>query len=343
MSTRGHDHEDGLAHEDVQGGGQAGHSHGPTANSDRRLLSIALGLILGFMAVEVVVGFLASSLALIADAGHVLTDATAIALALVAMRLAARPARGSYTFGLRRAEILSAQANGLTLLLLAALFIVESIRRLFDPPAVEGGLMLVIALVGIVVNVAATWVLSKANRESLNTKGAFQHILTDLYAFIGTAIAAGVILLSGWDRADPIASLIVAALMIKAGIGLVRESGRIFLEAAPRGIDPQAVDQAIHATDGVVDVHDLHVWEINSGFPALSAHVLVQPTYDCHRTRETLETVLADRFGITHTTLQVDHCSSDLIAEARIPLGPGSTQPHPGHAHRDHDHPVGPQ
>src|SRR4051794_7235858 len=206
-----HHHGDAAEHAHGQGG-HAGHSHGPTANSDRRLLSIALTLIVGFMAVEVVVGFLASSLALIADAGHMLTDAAAIALALVAMRLATRPARGSYTFGLRRAEILSAQANGLTLLLLAVFFVVESIRRLIDPAAVEGGLMLIIALVGIVVNVAATWVLSKANRQSLNTEGAFQHILTDLYAFIGTAIAAGVILLTGWDRADPIASLLVAAL-----------------------------------------------------------------------------------------------------------------------------------
>lgn len=296
-----------------------GHDHGPTADSDRRLLAIALGLIVGFMVVEVVVGLIASSLALIADAGHMLTDAAAIGLALVAMRLAARPARGSYTFGLRRAEILSAQANGLTLLLLALFFVIESIRRLISPPPVAGGLMLAIALVGVVVNVVATWVLSKANRQSLNTEGAFQHILTDLYAFVGTAIAGLVVLLTGWDRADPIASLVVAALMTKAGIGLVRESGRIFLEAAPRGIDPVAIDRAIHASDGVADLHDLHVWEVNSGFPALSAHVLVAPTYNCHRVREALETLLAERFDIHHTTLQVDH-RRDLIAEAAIPV-----------------------
>jgi cobalt-zinc-cadmium efflux system protein len=307
----------------------AGHSHGPSADADRRLLGIALALIVGFMAAEVVVGLLASSLALLADAGHMLTDAAAIGLALVAMRLAARPAGGSYTFGLRRAEILSAQANGLTLLLLAAFFVVESIGRLIHPPAVEGGLVLVVALIGIVVNLAATWVLSKANRRSLNTEGAFQHVLNDLYAFIGTAVAAGVILLTGWDRADPIASLLVAALMVKAGIGLVRESGRIFLEAAPRGVRPVEIDRAIHATDGVADVHDLHVWEVNSGFPALSAHVLVQPGYDCHRIREILETELAEHFGITHTTLQVDH-RSDFIADAHIPLGPGAGARTPG-------------
>ncbi len=312
----GHRHEHAEAH---GAGGQAGHSHGPTADSDRRLLGVALGLILGFMVVEVIVGLIASSLALIADAGHMLTDAAAIGLALIAMRLAARPARGSYTFGLRRAEILSAQANGLTLLLLAIYFTVESIRRLISPAVVHGGLMLAIAVVGVVVNLAATWVLSKANRQSLNTEGAFQHILTDLYAFIGTAVAAGVILLTGWDRADPIASLLVAALMVKAGVGLVRESGRIFLEAAPRGMDPVAIDRAIHASEGVIDVHDLHVWEVNSGFPALSAHVLVAADHDCHRVREALEALLAERFDVTHTTLQVDH-RSDLIAAPGIPV-----------------------
>ena len=157
----------------------------------------------------------------------------------------------------------------------------------------------------------------KANRQSLNTEGAFQHILTDLYAFIGTAIAAGIILLTGWDRADPIASLLVAGLMVKAGIGLVRESGRIFLEAAPRGIDPAAIDAAVHATDGVADVHDLHVWEVNSGFPALSAHVLVAPAADCHAIRAQLEELLRERFDLAHTTLQVEHAAPVTVELAR--------------------------
>ncbi|SDY85675.1 cobalt-zinc-cadmium efflux system protein [Modestobacter sp. DSM 44400] len=290
------------------------------------------------MAAEVVIGLIASSLALIADAGHMLSDAAAIALALIAMRLAARPAAGSFTYGLRRAEIFSAQANGLTLLLLAVFFAVESIRRLLDPPAVEGGLVLAIALVGVVVNLAATWVLSKANRQSLNVEGSFQHILTDLYAFIGTAIAGLVILLSGWDRADPIASLVVAVLMAKAGLGLVRESGRVFLEAAPRGIDPTAVEQQLRAAGPVVDVHELHIWEVSSGFPAMSAHVLVAPQhvlvapqYDCHRVREELERGLADRFGINHTTLQVDHRDS-LIADPSLPLRGDAPQAHAGHS-----------
>jgi cobalt-zinc-cadmium efflux system protein len=319
-------------------GGHDGHSHGPGGGSDARLLAVALALIAGFMVVEVVLGLLASSLALIADAGHMLSDAAAIALALVAMRLAARPARGSFTFGLRRAEILSAQANGVTLLLLAVYFLVEAVRRLVSPPAVQGGLVLVVALVGVVVNLLATWVLSRADRRSLNVEGSFQHILTDLYAFVGTAIAGLVVLLTGWNRADPVASILVALLMARAGFGLVRESGRIFLEAAPRGTDPTAIERGLREADGVVDVHDLHVWEVSSGFPALSAHVLVDRSHDCHGVREALEALLAERFGISHTTLQVDH-RGDVIAAPTIPVRePGGSGPaagpsarHPGH------------
>ena len=283
-----------------------GHGHGVGRTADRRWLAAALALIVTFMAVEFVVGLIAGSLALISDAAHMLTDAAAIALALVAIRLAARPAQGGYTYGLRRAEILSAQANGITLLLLAAWFCYEGVRRLLDPPAVEGGLVLVTALVGIVVNVAATWCVSRADRSSLNVEGAFQHILNDLYAFIATAIAGLVVLTTGFARADAIAALVVAGLMIKAGWALLRESGRIFLEAAPRGVDPDRIGADLAAVEGVDEVHDLHIWEITSGEPALSAHVLVRPDVDCHAARLAIEQVLrADR--ITHTTLQVDH------------------------------------
>jgi cobalt-zinc-cadmium efflux system protein len=263
--------------------------------------------------VEVVVAVLAHSLALLSDAAHMLTDAGAIALSLVAARLAARPAKGAMTYGLKRMEILSAQANGLTLLILAAFITYEAIQRLFSPPEVRGGLILVVALVGIAVNLAATWTLAKANRQSLNVEGSFQHILTDLYAFIGTAIAAGVILLTGFDRADPIVSLFIAALMVRSGAGLVRASARIFLEAAPQGVDPDAIGQALVHQPGVVEVHDLHVWEVTSGFPALSAHVLVDRDADCHATRRALDTLLLDRFQIEHTTLQVDHQGGELL------------------------------
>ncbi|HEY0813637.1 MAG TPA: cation diffusion facilitator family transporter [Pseudonocardia sp.] len=283
-----------------------GHGHGGGAVADRRWLGAALALIVAFMAGELVVGLLAGSLALISDSAHMLTDAAAIALALVTIRLAARPASGGYTYGLKRAEILSAQANGITLLLLAVWFCIEGVRRLLAPAPVEGGLVLATALAGIVINVAAAWCVSRASRTSLNVEGAFQHILNDLYAFIATAVAGVVVLTTGFARADAIAALVVAALMIKAGWGLIRESGRVFLEASPRGIDPDTVGAALAAVEGIAEVHDLHIWEITSGEPALSAHVLVRADVDCHAARLAIEHVLrGDR--IDHTTLQVDH------------------------------------
>jgi cobalt-zinc-cadmium efflux system protein len=289
------------------------HSHGVSADADTGKLAIALGLIAGFMLVEVVVGVLASSLALLSDAAHMLTDAGAIALSLVALRLARRPAAGAMTFGLKRAEILSAQANGLTLLILGAIILAEAVRRLVSPPDVEGGLVLAVALAGIVVNVAATLVLARANRQSLNVEGAFQHVLTDLYAFIGTAIAGAIILTTGFERADPLASILVAALMLRSAYGLLRASGRVFLEAAPEDVDPEAVGRAMLAAPGIVEVHDLHVWEVTSGFAALSAHVTVREDRDCHDARRSLEALLHDRFGLHHTTLQVDHERSTLL------------------------------
>lgn len=287
--------------------GEHDHAHGVSATADRRLLSIALGLIVAYLVGEVVVGLLASSLALLSDAAHMLTDAASIALALVAMRLAARPPRGTFTYGLRRVEILSAQANGLTLLLLAAWLCYEAVRRLIAPPSVDGALVLVTALVGVAVNLAATWLIGRANRDSLNIRGAYQHILTDLFAFVATAAAGLVLLLTGFDRADGIATLVVVALMAKAGIGLIRDSSRIFLEAAPAGTDTAALGARLAACAGVDEVHDLHLWTITSGEPALSAHVLVRPGYDCHRVRRELERLLRDEYRVDHTTLQVDH------------------------------------
>jgi cobalt-zinc-cadmium efflux system protein len=287
-----------------------GHSHG---EADSRRLAIALALIAGFMCVEVVVGILADSLALLSDAAHMLTDAGALALALVAIRLARRPAAGSLTYGLGRSEIVAAAINGSTLLVLGLLFVYESVRRLIDPHPVEGAAVLIVAVVGVAVNLAATWILAGANRESLNVEGAFQHILTDLAAFVATAIAGAVILLTGFERADGIAALFVAALMLRAAYFLLRESGRVFLEAAPRGIDPDAVGRRLAEQPGVTEVHDLHIWEVTSGFPALSAHVLVGVGEDCHAARRTLERILHDEFGIEHTTLQVDHDGGDLL------------------------------
>jgi cobalt-zinc-cadmium efflux system protein len=291
----------------------AAHSHAAGAEADRGRLALALGLIVSLIAVELAAGIVAHSLALLSDAAHMLTDAAAIGFSLLAIRLAARPAKGAMTYGFKRVEILSAQANGVTLLVLAAFIAYEGVRRLFEPPVVRGWLILIVALVGVLVNLAATWTLSRANRESLNVEGSFQHLLTDLYGFIGTAIAAAVILLTGFQRADPIVSLLIAGLMTRSGLSLVRASGRIFLEAAPEDLDPQAIGRALVRQPHVAEVHDLHVWEITSGFPALSAHVLVDADSDCHAARRDMEAMLHERFGLDHTTLQVDHTGAQLL------------------------------
>ncbi|MGH3022724.1 MAG: cation diffusion facilitator family transporter [Gaiellaceae bacterium] len=289
------------------------HHHGDVRASgaaDRRLLGLALALLLGFMAAEVVFGILASSLALLADAAHLLTDAAALALALVAASLAARPAAGRWTFGFGRVEILAAQANGLTLLLLGIWIVVEASRRLANPPEVDAAVVGVVALAGVAVNLVVVALLARAERQSLNVRGAYLHIVTDLAAFAGTGVAALLILLTGWDRFDAIASLLVAGLMLWAAWSLLRESGRIFLEGAPESTPPGEVGRALVGHPGVVEAHDLHVWTVTDGFPALSAHVLVEPGADCHRIRLDLERLLHERFAIDHTTLQVEHVGS---------------------------------
>lgn len=290
-----------------------GHQHAhPAPAGDRRWLSAALGVVVVFMIAEVVAGLLAHSLALIADSGHMLTDAAALLLAVVASRLAERPARGAYTYGLARVDALSGQANGITLLLLAAWFTFEGIRRLVDPVDVHGGVVAVVAVIGVVVNVVATWLASRANRASLNVKGVFAHLVTDVWAFIATLVAGLVVVGTGWSRADPIASLLVAALMAWAGVHLVRAAGRVFLEAAPKGLDPQALGDELAAVEGVAEVHDLHVWVLGSADSAMSAHVLVQPDFDCHEVAAALRARLADGHGLDHVTLQVDHVEQQL-------------------------------
>jgi cobalt-zinc-cadmium efflux system protein len=292
-----------------------GHHHGVSAGAERGGLRIALGLILGFMLIEVAAGVIAGSLALLSDAAHMLTDAAAIALALGAVGLAARPPSGRFTFGLGRAEILSAQANGAALLVLAGVIGVEAVRRLLDPPDVEGGLMIAVGALGAAVNVAAAWALARAERRSLNVEGARAHVLTDLYASLGAALAGACVLLLDFRAADPIAALIVALVMLRTAWGLLRDSGRVLLEGAPAGMDPQAIGGALARHPGVVEVHDLHVWEVTTDFPALAAHVLVAPGDDCHRIRRELQGMLGERFGIRHTTLQVDHERAEQLLD----------------------------
>lgn len=280
---------------------------------DARRLGLALALILAFMVGEVVAGILAHSLALLSDSAHMLTDAGALVLSLVVLRLAAQPAGGNRTFGLRRSEILSAQANGAALLVLAGLIVYGAVRRLVSPPDSHGGVILVVALVGIGVNFLATWQLAGANRQSLNVEGSFQHVLNDLYAFIATAIAGAIILATGWVRADPVAALFVAGLMLRAAWRLLHESGRVLLDIAPAGLPVNEIGTAMASHSGVVEVHDLHVWEVTTEFPSLSAHVLVEPGADCHGIRRELEGLLRDRFGLEHTTLQVEHAPAKLV------------------------------
>lgn len=291
------------------------HHHPSPTDLDRGALRLALTLIAAFMLVEVVAGLIAGSLALLSDAAHMLTDAAALGLALVAAKLAARPAAGDFTFGLKRAEILSAQVNGGALLALGAVIAVDAARRLFDPPEVEGAIVVAVGAAGALVNVAAAAALARGSRRSLNVEGARMHVLADLFASLGAVAAGLIVLLAGFDRADPLAALLVAGLMLRSAWTLLRESGRVLLEAAPRGMDVQEIGGALAAHPGVVEVHDLHVWEVTSGFPALAAHVVVEPDDDCHATRRELQRMLQERFAVDHVTLQVDHASRGGLLE----------------------------
>jgi cobalt-zinc-cadmium efflux system protein len=292
-------------------------THAHEHSAARRPLAIALALILGLMAGEVVFGVLAGSLALLADAGHMLTDAAALGLALAAASFAGRPARGRWTFGFRRLEILAAHVNGITLVVVGVVIVYTAIRRLVDPPTVRGGLVLVVALAGIAVNLAATALLARPSRGSLNVRGAFLHVVTDLAAFAGTALAGGLVLATGWDRFDPIAGLVVAALIFWSSLSLLQESTRILLEVAPD--EPRDVAAEMLGVAGVVEVHDLHVWTVGSGFPSVSAHVLVEPGADCHAIRLELATLLGERFGLSHSTLQVEH-APPASTRGQLPL-----------------------
>jgi cobalt-zinc-cadmium efflux system protein len=286
------------------------HDHDVRAATDRRALAGSLALITAFLVAEVVAAVISGSLALFADAGHMLADVGALALALGAAAMAPRPAAGRWTFGFRRLEIVAAQVNGIVLAVIGVLIVYSSARRLADPSEVRGGIVLVVALAGVAVSLAATALLARAGRESLNVRGAFLHVVTDLAAFAGTAVAGALILATGWDRFDPLAGLAVALLVLWSAYGLLREATGILLEMSPAGIDPAEVGLALAAEPQVVEVHDLHLWTVTSGFPAFSAHVLVEGGADCHAIRRDLERLLAERFGLDHTTLQVEHAAS---------------------------------
>jgi cobalt-zinc-cadmium efflux system protein len=287
-----------------------GHDHAVRPDADRRYLAVALGLIVAFLAFEITAGVVGHSLTLLADAGHMLTDVGALAASLVAARLATRPPSETHTYGLKRAEILAAAGNGITLLIVSTLISFEAVVRLIHPQTVHGALLIMVALVGVAVNIAASMTLSRADRRSLNVEGAFQHIVTDLYAFIGTVVAGIVIVTTGFRRADPIASLIVVALMVRAAITLLRPALRILVEATPPDVEIAEVRRHILEVAEVVSVHDLHAWTLTSGLPVLSAHVVLSDgcvsTGDAAQVLDRLQACLAGHFDVEHSTFQLE-------------------------------------
>ena len=294
----------GHGHDHSHGGHGHDHSHG---SADKRALAIVLVLTGGFMVAEVIGGLLTGSLALLADAGHMLSDTASLGVALFAAWLAGRPATPSRSFGFRRAEILAALLNGVTLVAISIWIFIEAYRRLSEPPEVLGGLMLVIAVLGLLVNVAGAVILSRSEGESLNVEGALRHVIADVLGSIGAIIAAIIIIFTGWRYADPLVSAVIGLLVLASSWRLLRDSVTILLEATPRGIDAEAVGRKMVGVEGVNEVHDLHIWTITSGFPALAAHVLVGQHENCHEKRRELEDLLEHEYDIEHTTLQVDH------------------------------------
>ncbi len=284
-----------------------GHSHDHGRGADRRALSVVFALTASYMVVEVVGGLVTGSLALLADAGHMLSDAFSLGLALVAVWLAQRPATPNRSFGYKRAEILAALLNGATLVAISVWIFVEAYNRLWEPPEILGGWMLAVATLGLVVNVAGALILSRSGGESLNVQGALRHVVADIMGSVGAITAALVILATGWRYADPLISALIGLLVLASSWRLLRDSTNILLEGTPPGIDANKVGESMAAAQGVREVHDLHVWTITSGFPALAAHVLVGHDEDCHARRRDLEDLLAREYSIKHTTLQVDH------------------------------------
>ena len=298
--------------------GDYGHAHDHGRGADRRALAIVLALTSTFMVAEVLGGLLTGSLALLADAGHMLSDALSLGVALFAVWLAGRPATPNRSFGYKRAEILAALFNGATLVAISIWIFVEAYGRFFEPPEILGGWMLAIAALGLAVNIAGAMILWRSGGESLNLQGALRHVLADILGSVGAIVAALVILVTGWQYADPIISVLIGLLVLVSSWRLVRDSTSILLEGTPPGIDAGEIGRSMVGIPGVAEVHDLHVWTITSGFPALAAHVLVGRDENCHARRRDLEEVLAREYGIEHTTLQVDHVGDHAVEGTRL-------------------------
>ncbi len=299
----------------MHGPGEQAHAHGVDLErkGSKRALKIVLVLTSAFLVAEVVGGLIAGSLALLADAGHMLSDSVSLGVALFAAWLAGRPGGPSRTFGYRRAEILAALFNGVTLVAISIWIFIEAGMRFSDPPEVEAGLMLAVAVGGLLVNLVAARILHGHAGESLNVSAALRHVVADILGSVGVIVAALIILGTGWEYADPVVSVAIGILILASSWTILRDSVRILLEASPTGMEVDEVGRAMAAVAGVSQVHDLHVWTITSGFLALSAHVLVDRETDCHATRREVEAMLHERFGLDHTTLQVDHEGGELL------------------------------
>ena len=302
-----HSHEDnGNSHAGhSHGGGGGGHDHAAGAN--KKALAVVLSFTLTYMIVEIIGGLITGSLALLADAAHMASDNVALGLALFAFWLSGRPATPNRSFGYKRGEILAALFNGVTIVAVSIWIFYEAYQRFFDPPEILGGWMMVVAVIGLLVNVAGAVILQRSAGENLNMQGALRHIVADLLGSVGVIVAALVILLTGWSYADPLVSVVIGVLVLFSSWRLLRDSVNILLEGSPPGMDANEVGKKMVSVEGVEEVHDLHVWEITSGFPALAAHVLVGENEDCHERRREVEKVLDREFGLEHTTLQVDH------------------------------------
>jgi cobalt-zinc-cadmium efflux system protein len=312
----GHSHShEGRSH------GAGGHSHSG-GSQNRRALATALAITATYTVAEVIGGLITGSLALLADAGHMLSDNFSLGLALFAFWLSAKPPTPERSFGYKRAEILAALFNGVTLVAISIWIFYEAYRRFQDPPEILGGWTMAVAVMGLFVNVAAAWVLMRSEAESLNLQGALRHILADLVGSAGVIAAALIILLTGWLYADPLISVLIGFLVLGSSWKLLRDSVNILLESAPAGIEAEEVGQKMVGVEDVKEVHDLHVWMITSGFPALAAHVLVGEDEDCHERRREIEKVLYRGFDIEHTTLQVDHVGDHAAEGPRLQFLP---------------------
>ncbi|MET8828582.1 cation diffusion facilitator family transporter [Streptomyces sp. NPDC004610] len=293
-----------------------GHSHGPPAGSGtaaaayRGRLRIALGITLSVMVVEIIGGVMADSLALIADSAHMATDAVGLGMALLAIHFANRPASGRRTFGLARAEILAALANCLLLLGVGGYVLVEAVQRFITPAETAGGTTIVFGLIGLVANIVSLSLLMRGQKESLNVRGAFLEVLADALGSLAVIVAAVLILTTGWQAADPVASLVIGLMIVPRTLRLLRETLDVLLESAPKGVDMTEVRSHILALEGVQDVHDLHAWTITSGMPVLSAHVVVRPdvlsAIGNEKMLHELQGCLGDHFDVEHCTFQLE-------------------------------------